>query len=849
MKSILLRGLAVSIALHAPAIAQTEKVGTLQDIQVSGANDLLGNLIKATLQAQPGIPLSSVNLREAEQQTLDTGFFRAATASLKTINGKDVLYMQVIPNAIIAEVVVEGMNFLSGEDFKRSIADLLSIAPDTTLNLQRIEQAKQALTDNYGQEGYPFPPSISSKIERRDEGSVTVKFIVDETAPVRRIEIKGAKLLPAETVAEIFKPVYVSKKFTSNVFFAAARRLQNEYAELGYIQAGVDPRGVSLKDGVLKVNIIEGIVSDVDLNALGLEKDLSHLLKTKLEKPLSLKDLQADVRMLANHTKKPVGFALRPDPLENNKLVVYFGAASVETGPIEQIKIAGNTVVSTKRLLEVLNSKKGDIYSPQLIQDDFLNIRKAYRDAGYEISNREAFHFEDGVLTFNIREVKVKEYKLKWKGKHQTKDRILLREFPKTGKLYNLKEIRGALQSISRLGYVNIIGENIVGDAENPEEVVYTLNVSEVNAGIPVSLGLTYDSLLGGWGGNAGYTNSNMFGLGHNIGIELGAQQNDAGQNWIGNVQYTIPWLDIDFLDFRKERTSLSFGLGSVVAGNSPLLNNDSVRTGRQYTMRRSGVNASVGRNFLPELHGSFGVSLSHRSYFLEPRKGEESSKVTDKKALLLLPKEGLTTRLFNNWSWDNTDDRMFPGRGYRANTGLSYSFGKEGSKNLGWTEAEFGVRAYYGFGPTIERTFGIETYKNAFALRLNYGTILGTTPTGTQYYVGGVNMNPAKELRGVLDNQLVGQNYFTSSLEYRHDFGVSAGMAQGVFGVVFADFGSTWSSQEAAKSAFGVGAGVQLNLGLGGMRFPSLRFDYGFSPHAETGSRGRFGFRLGDFW
>jgi outer membrane protein insertion porin family len=39
------------------------------------------------------------------------------------------------------------------------------------------------------------------------------------------------------------------------------------------------------------------------------------------------------------------------------------------------------------------------------------------------------------------------------------------------------------------------------------------------------------------------------------------------------------------------------------------------------------------------------------------------------------------------------------------------------------------------------------------------------------------------------------------------------------------------------------VGAGVQINLGFGGVSLPALRFDYGFSERHPTGV---FAFRVG---
>ncbi|MFD1730053.1 BamA/TamA family outer membrane protein [Deinococcus malanensis] len=133
--------------------------------------------------------------------------------------------------------------------------------------------------------------------------------------------------------------------------------------------------------------------------------------------------------------------------------------------------------------------------------------------------------------------------------------------------------------------------------------------------------------------------------------------------------------------------------------------------------------------------------------------------------------------------------------------------------------------------------------------MRANAGTTFGNYPEGTGYSVGG-GSSPvaARQIRGLADGELFGTNYFTTSAEYRYDFGLNAGIAQGLYGVVFADAGSAWGTTNNPNFdlKYGIGAGVQLDLGFGGARLPSLRFDYGFSP--QNGS-GKFYFRLGNFW
>ncbi|PJI53195.1 hypothetical protein CTI14_31890 [Methylobacterium radiotolerans] len=85
---------------------------------------------------------------------------------------------------------------------------------------------------------------------------------------------------------------------------------------------------------------------------------------------------------------------------------------------------------------------------------------------------------------------------------------------------------------------------------------------------------------------------------------------------------------------------------------------------------------------------------------------------------------------------------------------------------------------------------------QQVFAVRANAGTLFGTYPEGTGFAVGG-GSSPvaARQIRGIADGSLTGTNYFTTSAEYRYDFGLNYSVAQGLYGVVFADAGSAWGN------------------------------------------------------
>ncbi|WP_425145762.1 BamA/OMP85 family outer membrane protein [Deinococcus sp.] len=878
--------LAVTAALSAPyALASvTQVTATVGDVVVKGTSDLLGNFLKASLSVQPGTALSKVNLRQVELDAVATGYIKSATAEFQTIGGQNVLVVTALPNPTIKAVNVTGVTFLPADGFKTSLANVLNIAPGATLNTVRIDQSKAALAQNYRSEGYPFTPSISAEAKPNDDGSVDLNYVVDESAPISRIEISGNTLLPQDQIVTLFQPLYDAKKFSPDAYFAAIQQLQAKYQAAGYLASGVNAQASSLEGGVLKISVLEGQVAAIDLSGLSLPAGSAPLLATKSGSVPSLDSLEQDVRTLSNLSGKSVGFALQAaDPQTPNRVTVLFGVGDATGAPVKEIRVSGNTVIPTADLQAAIKTKVGDVFSRQLSEADFIALRDVYRKAGYEISTRDAVTFEAGVLTFNIREVKIAGYELAWAGNHNTQERVITRVLPDAGTLYNDRSFRNALDGLNRQALVKITGLTTKSaDPQNPENLTYVLALSETsgNRSFPIALG--YDS-TSGFNGSIGFENNNLFGLGHTFNLSASATANDAGQVFGGSAVYTIPWLDIDFTDFRKKPTSVSFSLGSPVTGNNTLYTKNadgsasSSNTGRQYTTRSTGFGLNVGRNLTNNLSVSAGVNTSYNTYYLEPYKASDTASVAadgtvttnkdnngnpvvsdqsratygtnadaDTQATAQLPTTNLTTVLGAGLRYDSTSTPEFPNDGFRANAYAGYGFGSAGSLGLSWTKLEGGASAYFGLGNTLEKGFNVKQKQQAFAVRINSGTYIGTPPPGTSYAIGYSSPNPAYELRGYGSSAFKGTNYLTSSAEYRYDLNLNTAITQGVYLIAFADAGTAWNSGTTPTLGYAFGLGTQLNLGFNNSTLAQVRFDYGFSP--ATGSS-QFHFRLGPVW
>ncbi|PYE56242.1 BamA/OMP85 family outer membrane protein [Deinococcus yavapaiensis] len=830
----------LTAALVSAPLAQAQQA-TLDDIVVVGANDLLANFLRVSLSVQPGVPLSSVNLRAVELETVNSGFFRSATAELRTENGRQVLRITVVPNASISSVSITGASFIPIEQITAFLEQRLNIASGATLNTARIEESKDLLRQAYRDNGFPFSPGVSAEVRPSDAG-VTVNYIIDEKAPVSRVEVTGNTQLPNDVVQEAFRPLVQGGTFNPQAYQQGLLAVARAYSDRGFAGSGPDASQVTLENGVLKIALREVQVASVDTSALGNVAGVT--LTTRQGGLLNQNVLAADIRSLSNAVGKPVTIQVRGDAQNPFLANVAFVVSDQQSGPVREIRIAGATAVPVDDIARVLSVRVGDTFNQEIAQLDYRNIQRLYNSRGFEISTRDPISYQDGVLTFAIREVRIGGYELSFQGTRNTQDRVILRELPDVGTVFNANDFRRGIERLIRTGLVKPPQVTSRVDPLNPENLIFTLALQEQQTGV-FTPSLSYDT-INGFSGELALSGNNLFGLGYGYAVGVSAAPNPVGEVLSANAQFTIPWLDFDFLDFRRNRTSLTVNLATTVTANNPI--NDpskpaaQQRTGREYTQRATGGGISIGRSITPELAVGFNVSTQYTTNRLEPLATGETSDYTNEQASALVPEPGLTTFFGVSANYDNANSPEFPTSGVRANSSAGYGFGSQGTTGLSFTQLTGGARTYFGLGNTLPDG----TQQQAVALRVNGGTIIGSSPASQQFILGGSNTNEALTLRGYDAGTFAGKNFISASAEYRYNFNLNAGFAQGLYGVVFADVGDAWNNASDFGLNVGYGVGVQLNLGIGSTLLPALRFDYGFSP---ANPRGKFSFRLGNFF
>ncbi|WP_027878397.1 BamA/OMP85 family outer membrane protein [Meiothermus cerbereus] len=855
MKRLLTLVVLLGAALAAP----------IQEVEVQGADAVLAALVRISLPF--GVGDEPGDLEQARAAVLNTGYFRDARVRL---DGSK-LVVEVTTNPTISKVATSARAFPEA-NVLRYLETEQAIGVGSVFNPKKATEAALALARIYRNEGFPFEPRVIPET-KEVAGGVELFFNIEESPELKSVEVGGATYVPKERLEPLFQPVIENGRFSFERFRDAVGRTADVYASAGFRGSGVDLTRTSLVDGVLKVafselKIVEISARGVDISALGL----------KVGDPFNLDQILDGVNALSRSISRVVEF--RPERVSQEGVRLVFQAGEQRFGAIREVRIEGNTAIASDKLLEKLRLKPGDEYNPALANEDFARILREYRDAGYDLVAQPEITFREGVYVQRLRELRIAGYRIE-PALTRTDPSVYLREMPPVGSLFSVSALRQGITNILRTGLLREPPGIRPEQGDKPEDVILVLSFREAQTGSFIP-GISWSSLTG-WEGNISISDTNLWGLAHQYSVTLGINPNDAGQLISFNASYRIPWVYIDFADFKQVRTSfgisvysqpqanINFPLEQLYNGNTPDLNGDGViddkdRTSLwQYTERKTGINFSISRPLssdLPNLRISAGLGWEWNIPVLEvndPNRPRCLVKVPDSSnkanppvaedtacsdALLqdaqnkfeqnVREFQALTLTLGTTYTTLNNPN--FPTQGFslNLNTGYGITFPK-GSNATQYVPVVVTGRTYFQLDQAARQALG---------LRLSFGTILGTAQDSQKFSLGG-NSTDITTLRGYDPRFLdKGTTVLNGSIEYGYDFGLSPTGGTNLYGFLFADFGRLWPASGDLDAFFlGVGFGMQVNLDLLGAVLPPIRLDYGFS---QRNPAGRFALRLG---
>ncbi|GEM48851.1 outer membrane protein assembly factor [Deinococcus cellulosilyticus NBRC 106333 = KACC 11606] len=812
--------LTVTMLLASPttiALAQTQD--TLQAIQIVGVTGAQEASIKSRLPIYVGSKVTDVKEETIRAAIARLGTFTVTSVTVQNTNTGPVLRIEVRENPKIADIVVTGSTLVDPAAFTKTLQEQYGISKGAQLNTSQLELARARFRQALRDLGLPFLPEVTTAVQEGPAGA-TITFNVQEAAPVRQVVFQGLTRLPQNEAQAAFADLLKQGTFSSDVYEQSLRNLSEAYQKAGYLGSGADLTRATLNNGILSIPVVELTIGSIDTSLV----TPAPTLNVKEGAVFRPSDFNADLQRISEQLGKTVTLQYQQSPSDPTRVDVQLVITDIPAGKIQQVTIEGNTAIPDETLIAALKSKVGQTFSLPQAQEDLLALQRAYREKGFDVVIPEnAVGFDGKVLTFKLTEVTIGGYDIKWEGAQRTNEDFVRSQLPAVGSALNADTFRKYLGRLVQGGVVKALNVQPV-PTDDPSKVRLAITLQDVPS-LNVSPGLTY-APGEGFAGDLQVTDTNLFGIGHQLSASLNFTPNEARQVLGGSVSYGLPYLGTP-----EQPISGKVTVSSNVTPNVDI-KNGTVAIGRQYTERNNQLTVEAATPLNDNVSLSGGVQGEIKQYFLEPG-AADSLPDSDPAVTQNLPGRGWTVQAFSSVNADYADSASFPTTGFRASVNASYGFGFEKS-NLNWGKVAGGLRGYVDLTPGAPVNL-------VLAGRVDAGTIIGTAPESALFRVGGSQFDDRFSLKGFDEASFTGKNFFTAGVEARADFGLKTDFLQGMYALGFVDAGDAWTQNDFNMNV-GYGLGIQANLGPESFVIP-VRMDYAFS---NLYPRGKFSIKLG---
>lgn len=487
---------------------------------------------------------------------------------------------------------------------------------------------------------------------------------------------------------------------------------------------------------------------------------------------------------------------------------------------VKEIRVIGNTAVSTADILKAINLQTGQVFNNKSVKPSTDAISALYTKKGF-FARIDAFGpLKESPNTVNISIIELTVGTVKVKGNDRTRSSVmrhLIRTRP--GDPYNVRKWESDLKRIYGTQWFESV-KSAEDDRRELGKVDLTAEVKEAKTGT-VGVGLQLDprSNLAGF---IRVSDSNFRGTGQSVGVNY--LQATSGGGPSVDLNYGSPFID-------RHDTSMSISLYSHLIYRFAGSGFGSVSTptnDKAYNERRTGGTLGFAREIKPQLFGN----ISGR--FERIKTNNLSTTVSDS----FIQQDGDVGVLTLGMTRNRRDVDIDPSRGDWLRISLDPGFSRiteVGGANpdnsiLGtntFLKKNIELRKYWSPGQP-PRNRDLEASRRVVAFRFRYGGITGKVPFFEQYFAGG-----SETIRGYAEDRFWGRQNLLTTLEYRHP-------VQKSFNVIgFVDYGGAWGGYGSVNT-YTQSQDISLHVGYGvGVSFKTplgpIRLDLGFDDHGKS--------------
>jgi outer membrane protein insertion porin family len=659
----------IALILQVPlAFAQSDASFTVGDIRVEGLQRVSEGTVYNYLPVNIGDRLDAQRVREAIRALYNTGFFR----DVEVRRDGSTLVIVVLERPSIESFEITGNKDIKTEDLQKSLRNV-GLATGKTFDRSVLEDVKQFLTDQYFSRG-KYGVRIDTTIEDQPGNRVRVKIDIKEgtRAKIRQINIVGNKVFDADALTDDFElntPNWLSwyrqdDRYSKESLQGDLEKLRSYYQDRGYANMAIDSTQVAIAPEK------EDIFITINIS----EGDVYKVSEVKLG-----------------------GTFVVPEAVLKNYLLVAPGQT-----------FSRRWVTTTQELLQNRLGEEGYAFAK-------VDPVPTGNEATKEISL--TFFIDPGNRVY-VRHIR-------FEGVEKTNDEVLRREMRQLeGGWLSNSLIERSKQRIQRLPYIESVESETtpVAGVADMVDVIFKIKEgpsAQLGGGIGYSESQSF--ML-----QANYADSNFFGSGERVGIDLSTGQYSK----IYGVSWTDPYRTVDGV---ARTLSLTYRDVTQFVSNSSDFSSEMITAGLDYSYPITEFQAV-----------RWGLALQ-RSSLLTSSCGSARQSIdwvanngdTFHEQIIYSPT--LTCDIFGTkfntaelalgWSFDSRNRTLFADRGTRHMLSLSYTL--PGS-DVEYYVASYDYRQYLPLpGP----------FTLALAAEIAYGMDIGPTtalPPYRQFFAGG---------------------------------------------------------------------------------------------------------------
>ena len=242
-------------------------------------------------------------------------------------------------NVLISEIVIEGWeDHPQGRKLELAAYDAMSIKPGSIINNQILKQDLDSIYASGWFSGVKF---------KAEDSSLGVKLIVNivPNPILKQIEIQPSNAIITQKLVNTIFDKYYGSTLNLNELQDKINEIKKWYEDQGYSIARVSgPERIS-DNGIIQLNIDEGIVSDIEIRFIGTDEKvrkgktkewvIRRELKTESGLVFNRKTLERDIkRLYATSLFNDIKVSLKPDSQNTKRVIIALDISEQRTGSL-----------------------------------------------------------------------------------------------------------------------------------------------------------------------------------------------------------------------------------------------------------------------------------------------------------------------------------------------------------------------------------------------------------------------------------------------------------------------------------------------------------------------------------